>query len=164
MQRKKADDIVLPRSPNATKAVHSNDGALPRLHVVAEAVGLSPGPSCSTFSDNPVIGSPCTFSNIQDHVETVFFGAEETAKRVRNAVDLKVTLASKCAMERKFKLLDVAVENDSKEIDMEGSIMDTDVMNSLFGLAVCPESGAKSMTFSKKKRRPWAPFQACALE
>lgn len=96
-QRKKADDIVLPRSPDATKAVHSDNGALPRLPVVAEVVPvvvLPPGPSCSTFSDNPVIGSLRASSSIHDHVDMVFFSAEQTAERVRNAADSKETLAS----------------------------------------------------------------------
>lgn len=51
-QRKKADDIVLPRLPDATEAVHSDNGELLRPPVVAEVVPaalLSPGPSCSTF-------------------------------------------------------------------------------------------------------------------
>lgn len=129
-QQKKANDIGLPRPPDATEAVHSDDGVLPRLPVVAgvvSAVVLSPGLSCSTFSDIPIIGSSSgTSSNIQDRVS-----AEDMAKRTRNVADLKETLASQGATERNFKLLDVETNNDGKENRTEFSII-----------------GAKSMTFS----------------
>lgn len=154
-QRKEGDDIVLPRAPDAAEGVLSDDGTLPQLPVVAEAVPavvLSPGPSCSIFSGDRIIGSPGTSSNIQDRVDTMFFSAEETAERARNAADLKETLASQCATERKFKLLDVELEDNGKENGTEFSIVDIAVINSLFGLVVCPECGAKSMTFSRGKK------------
>ncbi|KAL1417675.1 hypothetical protein MTO96_026641 [Rhipicephalus appendiculatus] len=148
--QKKADN-VRPSSPDAAEALHSDDDAQPRAPVVSETVH-SPELSCSISSDCLVVGSSRTSSNIQDRIDTAFYSEDEFAECARNAASLKASLASKCATERKFKLLDVDLENDGKENGTEFGIVDLAVIDLLFRLVACPECGEKSLSFSKGKR------------
>lgn len=150
--QKKADNVrVRPSSPDAAEVMHSDDGAQPRAPVVSETVH-SPGLSCSTSSDCYVVGSSGTSSNIQDRIDTTFYSVDESAQCARNAASLKASLASQCATERKFKLLDVDLEDDGKENGTEFCIIDLAVIDSLLRLFACPECGEKSVTFSKGKK------------
>ncbi|KAH7960308.1 hypothetical protein HPB49_018599 [Dermacentor silvarum] len=111
----------------------------------------SAGPSCITSG---AIGSTAgTSSGIQDRVDTKFYSVGESAERARSAAILKESLASQCATERKFKLLGVELVSDDKENGTEFVIVDLAVINTLFGIALCPECGTKTMTLSKADSR-----------
>ncbi|KAH7944904.1 hypothetical protein HPB49_001685 [Dermacentor silvarum] len=111
----------------------------------------SAGPSCITSG---AIGSTAgTSSGIQGRVDMKFYSVGESAERARSAAILKESLASQCATERKFKLLDVELVSDDKENGTEFVIVDLAVINTLFGIALCPECGTKTMTLSKADSR-----------
>ncbi|KAH7952586.1 hypothetical protein HPB52_024184 [Rhipicephalus sanguineus] len=149
--QKKADNVrVRPSSPDAAEVMHSDDGAQPRAPVVSETVH-SPGLSCSTSSDCYVVGSSGTSSNVQDRIDTTFYSVDESAQCARNAASLKASLASQCATERKFKLLDVDLEDDGKENGTEFCIIDLAVIDSLLRLFACPECGMQRAVLATLK-------------
>ncbi|KAH8021948.1 hypothetical protein HPB51_018797 [Rhipicephalus microplus] len=149
-QKKAADNLQL-ISPNAAEAAHSNDGAQPRP-LVSEAVH-SPGPCSSTSSDCVIVGSSsCTSSSILGRIDTAFYSADEFAECARNAASLKASLASQCATERKFELLDIDLVDGGKENGTEFVIVDLAAIRSLFGLVAGPECGERSVTISKAKQ------------
>lgn len=77
--------------------------------------------------------------------------------------NFKECLLSQCSMKQKFKLLDVELVSKGKENGTEFVMVDLTVLNTFFGLVLCPKCSTKSMTVKGRKWRVWVVFKAHAL-